>query len=148
MALTYGVHSHLTPRIFTLKTKCCCLKSLPIPRSENLCLKFFKQLIGVHRNTTSIAVLSELGRFPCQIICIINIIKYWHRISVMDKDSLLYKTYKSQLEIIEGNNDGHHLWLHFVREILKLCKLEIVFYNPTNLHTYRIINRIRDVLKK
>ena len=82
---------------------------------EKLCLKFFKQLIGVHRNTTSIAVLSELGRFPCQIICIINIIKYWHRISLMDKDSLLYNTYKSQLEIIEGNNDGHHLWLHFVK---------------------------------
>ena len=81
---------------------------------EKLCLKFFKQLIGVHRNTTSIAVLSELGRFPCQIICIINIIKYWHRISLMDKDSLLYNTFKSQLEIIEGNNDGYHLWLHFV----------------------------------
>ena len=44
--------------------------------------------------------------------------------------------------------DGHHLWLHFVREILKLCKLETVFYNPTNFHTYRIINKIRGVLKK
>ena len=113
---------------------------------EKLCRKFFKQLVD--RNTTSIAVLSELGRFPCQIICIINIIKYWHRISIMDKDSLLYNTYKSQLEIIEGNNDSHHLWSHFVREVLKLCKLETVFYNPTNFHTYRIINRIRDVLKK
>ena len=80
--------------------------------------------------------------------CIINIIKYWHRISLMDKDSLLYNTFKSQLEIIEGNNDGYHLWLHFVREILKLCKLETVFYNPTNFHTYRIINRVRDALKK
>ena len=36
----------------------------------------------------------------------------------------------------------------FVREILKLCKLETVFYNPTNFHTYRIINRVRDALKK
>ena len=61
---------------------------------------------------------------------------------------LLYNTFKSQLEIIEGNNDGYHLWLHFVREILKLCKLETVFYNPTNFHTYRIINRVRDALKK
>ena len=115
---------------------------------EKLCLKFFKQLIGVHRSTTSIVVLSELGRFPCQIICEINIIKYWHRISLMDKDSLLYNTYKSQLEIIEGSNNGHHLWLHFVREILKLCKLETIFYNPNNIHTYRIINIIRDVLQK
>ena len=115
---------------------------------EKLCLKFFKQLIRVHRSTTGIAVLSELGRFPCQIICIIIIIKYWHRILLMDKDSLLYNTYKSQLEIIEGNNNGHHLWLHSVREILKLCKLETIFYDPTNFHTYRIINRIRDVLQK
>ena len=79
--------------------------------------------------------------------CIINIIKYSHRISLMDKDSLLYNTNKSQLEIIKGNY-GHHLWLHFVIEILKLCKLETIFYNPTNFHTYRIINRIRDVLQK
>ena len=56
MALTYGVHSHLSPRIFTLKTKCWCLKNLPIPKSRKLCLKFFKQLIGLHRNTTRIAV--------------------------------------------------------------------------------------------
>ena len=115
---------------------------------EKLCLKFSKQVIGAHRSTTSIAVLSKLGRFPCQIICIINIINYWHRISLMDKDSLIYNTGKSQLEIIEGNNNGHHLWLHFVREILKLCKLETIFYNPTNFHTYHIINRIRDVLQK
>ena len=60
---------------------------------EKLCLKFFKQLIGVHRSTTSITALGELGRFLCQIICIANTIEY--RISLMDKDSLLYNTYKS-----------------------------------------------------
>ena len=92
------------------------------PEVEKVCFKFFKQVIGVHRSTTSIAVLSEFGRFSCQIICIINIVKDWHRISLMDKDSLLYNTCKSQLEIIESNNDGHnlclHSGLHFVREIL------------------------------
>ena len=57
-----------------------CLK-LPQNNSIEIChLKVLKQILGVHKQTTSLGVLLELGRTTLDIDCIKLGVKNWERI--------------------------------------------------------------------
>ena len=47
---------------------------------EKLNIKFCKYILGVSKQTTNLAVLSELGRFPLYCDVIIQMFMYWHRL--------------------------------------------------------------------
>ena len=58
---------------------------------QKLNIKYCKFILGVHKISSSQAVLGELGRFPLFIDIIINLFKYYKRINDMEQDSLLYQ---------------------------------------------------------
>ena len=65
---------NLTPEKHYLKTD-----------TEQTCLYFYKRLLMVNKNTSNLATLGELGRYPIQIIIIIRIIKFWYRINELEE---------------------------------------------------------------
>ena len=46
---------------------------------------FLRQILGVHKKTTNIAVLSETGKFPISLKMFKHIIRYWRRIATSEK---------------------------------------------------------------
>ena len=56
---------------------------------QKLNIKYCKFILGVHKSSSSQAVLEELGRFPLFIDIIVNLFKYYKRINDMEQDSLL-----------------------------------------------------------
>ena len=56
--------------------------------ADRLHLKFLKHILGVHRKTTNIGVLSEMGRYPIYISIVISMIKYLHRLEKLDEGLL------------------------------------------------------------
>ena len=63
---------------------------------ERVHVKFLKQILGVRRQTSNIAVYGEVGRVPLSILRKVRILKYWHKI-LTSNDTLLYKVYKQQV---------------------------------------------------
>ena len=55
---------------------------------ENLCMKFYKYILGVHSKSTNIAVLGDLGRSPLNIDIICSIMKYFQRLQGLNENHL------------------------------------------------------------
>ena len=64
--------------------------------SETVHLKFLKIVMGLKRNTPSMAVLGDSGQYPVSVIAYLNLLKYWHRICHLD-DSCLVKKHLMRL---------------------------------------------------
>ena len=47
---------------------------------EKVHLRFLKQILGVCKQTSNVAVYGELGRFPLFVLRKIRILKYWFKI--------------------------------------------------------------------
>ena len=47
---------------------------------EKVHMRFLKQVVGVRKQTSNIAVYRKLGRFPLVILRKIRILKYWFKI--------------------------------------------------------------------
>ena len=90
--------------------------------TEQTCLYFYKRLLMVNKNTSNLATLGELGRYPIQIIIIIRIIKFWYRINELGENSLLKETLNEQLR---AQNTDKNQWIHFVNQILNSLKGEL-----------------------
>ena len=67
---------------------------------EKLHTRFCKFILGLHRKTTNIAVMSELGRFPLHFNIIRSMIKYWYRLENLGSSfPLLKDAYLSSKEL-------------------------------------------------
>ena len=93
--------------------------------------RFLKNILGVKRNCSNIATLGELGEFPLQMYGFISLLSFWHRISLMNDDTLVKKT----LNIVTNNGPELSEWLSTVKFLLKLLHLEEYFLEPTIIST-------------
>ena len=83
---------------------------------EKVHIRFLKQLLGVRKQTSNIAVYGELGRFLLYVTKNVRILKYWFKI-LNSPDSLLYKVYLQQVEFL--NVDANfNCWATSVRNLL------------------------------
>ena len=70
-----------------------CLK-LPVNNPiENLHLRFCKNILGVHKSTTNIGVLLEIGRVPLKLSAQKAAIKNWERIRSKKANSILMSSF-------------------------------------------------------
>ena len=79
-------------------------------------LGFLRQILGVGKKTTNIAIHGETGKYPISIKIFTHIIKYWVRLKGEDVSDLLKATYKL------NNKDqmaGKQNWLKIVEYLKK-----------------------------
>ena len=85
-------------------------------------LGFLRQILGVHKKTTSVAILSETGKFPIALKILKQITRYWRRIETSEK-TLLAAARKANKEMQKKNNQN---WTKIVNYLLKItgCNTE------------------------
>ena len=77
-----------------------------------------KQILGVHRKTSNIAVLLELGRVPLNLYAIKLAIKNWERIKSGNANVLTSKSYEDALT-------KDLLWIRNIKNLLEQNGLNI-----------------------
>ncbi len=83
---------------------------------------FIRQILGVHKKTTNLAIMAETGKLPISLKVFSHIMKYWMRISI-SKNSLLRQSY---LVNCSNHEKGKRSWVKLVQFLLK--------YTNTNPH--------------
>ena len=94
--------------------------------SDTVHLKFLKIVMGLKRNTPSMAVPGDSGQYPVSVIAYLNLLKYWHRICHLDDSCLVRKARNETTSIPNSKCD----WKATVKTILNICSMEDVWENP------------------
>ena len=82
-------------------------------------LSFIRQLLGVHKKTTNLAILGETGVYPIAVKMFIHIIKYWFRMK--NSDNQLLKACKEAN--LMHDHSGLQNWHKIVRFLLKITDI-------------------------
>jgi hypothetical protein len=102
-----------------------CLKLPPQSRNpiEIMQMKVFKQILGVHKQTTNHGVLLELGKTTLNLECIKLGIKNWERIRMGSGNAIILDTYSDALKEglpwlkgVEGHLERNNLNYFFTRK--------------------------------
>lgn len=92
---------------------------------EKLNIKFSKFILGVSKQSTNIAVLSELGRYPLYCDIILQMLMYWHRLENSSSELLksAYNEYKSNPKLKDNTWYANIIFLAEKLDIdLSICK--------------------------
>ena len=81
---------------------------------------FIRQLLGVNKKSTNLAVLSETGKYPICIKIFSQIIKYWERLKKGEVSVLLKAT--ADLNKIDKLSNKQS-WLRIVEYLVKYTKI-------------------------
>ena len=80
---------------------------------------FLRQILGVHKKTTNLAIMAETGKYPIALKIFDQMLKYWYRIS--DSDNILL------IETKELNNELHNrnkqCWKTVITYIMKALNI-------------------------
>ena len=73
-----------------------CLENLYFESpAEKLNLHLCRNILGLSKKSSSLAILGELGQFPIEILCFTKMIKYWHRLKTkLGNKSLIHSFIK------------------------------------------------------
>ena len=69
-------------------------------------ISIFKQILGVSRKTTNLAILLELDRHPISTYMHYQAIKYFSRLSSINSERLLHEAYNIEKQIIQTDGTG------------------------------------------
>ena len=83
-------------------------------------LGFLRQLLGVHKKTTNIAIQAETGKYPICIKIFTLIIKYWVRLNTCE-NRLLTEALKINLEL---HQNGKQSWIKMVEYLLQITNMQ------------------------
>ena len=84
-------------------------------------------LLGVHKKTTNMGLMSETGKFPICLKIFTQIIKYWMRLRTTDK-SMLREAHNINFE---NNLDKKKSWMKIVHFLLEYTGMSNTDF-PTN----------------
>ena len=85
---------------------------------EKINLSYMKWLLGVHKYSSNLAVLGDLGKYPFSVDIIINTIKYWSRLQIKRQHNSLINDCLVEADKIYNN--GGSSWSSCVNTLLKL----------------------------
>ena len=112
--------------------------------TEKANLQICRNTLGLSRKSSCLAVLGELGQFPVEVFCFIQMIKCWHRLKTKMNDESLISSFLKLSE--KDENNDHTNWLSTVRFILNFCDLDHVWLNPYATSTGQLAWHCRKVL--
>jgi hypothetical protein len=82
-----------------------------------------RMLLSIHRRSSRLACLGELGRFPMLVKALVLSIKYhWNIHYKSDKNSIVYEAYK---EMSTNGTENHGSWLTRVEAVKSLFGIEL-----------------------
>jgi hypothetical protein len=83
-------------------------------------MKICKYALEVNRRSTNLAVIGELGRYPLYLKVLLNMIKYWARLTKLD-NCLAVEALKTSKDIHAQNQKN---WFSSITEIFDYFKIE------------------------
>jgi hypothetical protein len=86
-------------------------------KCELLHTKFCKFILGVHKKSTNVGVLSELGRFPIYYDIFKSLLNYWHRLETLDSTfPILQDAYITSKTLFESKTTSWYGSIHTILE--------------------------------
>jgi exonuclease III len=116
-----------------------CGTATTIKPIEAIHTQFCKNLLGVHKSTSTSAVLGELGRMPIQTDAEFNVIKYWLHIYHTTNNNLL----RDVMLDIKSQPVQSKSWSKSVLSILDKYGFSYVFHNPTAVNPKSFLPQLR-----
>ena len=110
---------------------------------EKLHIKFLKYVLGVHRKTTNVAVMGELGRYPIIINVICDTVKYFERLISDDVSNLLKGALKENGYLHEHKKKNWLSSLYFLFEYLNISKSSISNDKLASVAKSKLIKRYK-----
>ena len=110
--------------------------------AEQLHSKYNRMVLGVKKNTPTIAVRAELGKYPLYIDSFIAIIKYWLRLCNMAKDRLVVDALECNYHI---QQQGLFTWTSVVQYFLKTSGFDYIWEQKC---TANVANFLRELTTK
>ena len=107
---------------------------------EKIHIGFLKYCLGVHRKSSNVAVLGELGQEPITLKILRLVCKNWYRIVNLPRDSLLYDAYLCNVTLL---SEGKSVWLQTIKDTLYSINLQHLWDNCGNKSNYFPDNIIR-----
>ena len=98
-------------------------KNTQIPEIEKVQLRYLKNVLNVRRQTPTLAIYAETGRFPLIIRQKVTAVKYWARLQKMQNHDLLHKCMKIQETL---HNDGQSNWYSKVMHVISESGLTVL----------------------
>ena len=103
-------------------------------------LRFSKLILGLKRNTSTLAVYGDLGAIPSTLNSILRVIKFWHRIAQLDDNTLVKKAF---LEIT-SLPDNLSNWLNTVKTTLNLLGLSSIWNSPSSFSEKEVCRKLKN----
>ena len=113
LGLIFKTKLHVKMLVFFLTERC---GDIQVPKELRMyILNFVKKYLAVGLCTSNVAVYGELGRFPLHIIYMVNLIKYWLKITQMPMSRYPKSCYIMLYKLDEG---GRTTWATYVKMLL------------------------------
>ena len=110
---------------------------------ERVALGFVRQLLGIHKKTSNIAIQTETGKYPICLKIFERAIKYWLRINSSERP-MLKAALKKDIESFEGNKT---CWIKSINFLRKVANVEGMPLN-TNSEKAKLVIKYKQNLKK
>lgn len=88
----------------------------PIQDLEKIQLGYLKTMLGVRKQTPTLAIYAETGRFPLHIRQMVDIMKYWERLKNFTENDILKRCLNIQTDL---HNKGQTNWYSKVQSIIE-----------------------------
>ena len=120
----------------------------PFEKTQHL---IFKDILGVHRKASNLAVLCELGRFPLYYLCYEYMLKYYMRLKEMEckhdyNNYLVVSAFKEDKNLV--SKISWQKKLSSLLQKLNMSSLEISHITLKNKLQEHYQNKIYEQLKK
>ena len=110
---------------------------------EKLHIKFLKYVLGVHRKTTNVAVMGELGRYPIIINVFCDTVKYFERLISDNVSNLLKGALKENGYLHEHKKKNWLSSLYFLFEYLNISTSSISNDKSASVAKSKLIKRYK-----
>ena len=91
-------------------------------------MKFYKQVLHVHRNTSTDIVYGELGEYPLDVIINTRMLGFWSRL-ITGKATKLSMIMYQNLVYLDSTNRYSSPWICHIRNILNSCGMSGIWLN-------------------
>ena len=102
-------------------------------------ISFLRQLLGVHKKTSNLAVLGETGKYPLSVKIFIHILKYWFRLKNSENSLLRASKEANMMQDHEGSQN----WYKMVSFLLQATELQ-----NTPVENDKIASKVINIFKK